>query len=166
MTKPAQQYFLKGKEAKKLFEEFGQKYKIHIQNFLNMKMQVQLIKTNNLTFYAINKRPILVKYDKELFPTLLFDEALSHLPKVVVNMGAIQHICNGADIMAPGIVRVEGKFGKDDLVLVVDEKYEKTLAVGLALIDSETLASTTHGKILKNIHYVGDKIWNKMKLRH
>ena len=45
-------------------------------------------------------------------------------------MGAIPYVCKGATVMAPGIVRVEGEFGKGDLVLIVDMKHGKALALG------------------------------------
>ena len=74
-------------------------------------------------------------------------------------MGAVKHILNGADIMAPGIVRIIGDFKKGDLVLVVDEKYGKPLAVCEALYSSEEISKMSKGKVLKNLHYVGDKVW-------
>ena len=78
-------------------------------------------------------------------------------------MGAVPYVCNGADIMAPGIVRVEGEFGKGDLVLVVDEKHGKPLAVGESLDDSGSLRNTKQGAVVKSVHFVSDEIWNLSK---
>jgi PUA domain protein len=78
-------------------------------------------------------------------------------------MGAVPYVCNGADVMAPGIVRVEGEFGKGDLVLVVDEKHGKPLALGLSLNDAENVKKTKQGAVVKNVHFVSDKIWNFAK---
>jgi PUA domain protein len=78
-------------------------------------------------------------------------------------MGAIPYVCNGADVMAPGIVRFEGEFGKGDLVLVVDEKHGKPLALGEILYDSENAKSIKQGVVIRNIHFVSDKIWNFAK---
>jgi predicted RNA-binding protein (TIGR00451 family) len=72
-------------------------------------------------------------------------------------------VCNGADVMAPGIVRVEGEFDKGDLVLVVDEKHGKPLALGESLSDSANARNTKQGAVVKNIHFVSDKIWNFAK---
>jgi len=82
---------------------------------------------------------------------------------VVVDMGAIPHICNGADVMAPGVLRVEGEFSAGDLVLIVDERYGRPVAIGSALIDSEAVNSTKQGKVVKNLHYVGDKVWSLLR---
>jgi PUA domain protein len=78
-------------------------------------------------------------------------------------MGAIPYVCNGADVMAPGIVRVEGEFADGDLVLVVDEKHGKPLALGESLSDSESVRNTKEGAVVKNVHFVSDKIWNFAK---
>ena len=64
-----------------------------------------------------------------VLPTLLFTEFTAKAPKIVVDMGAIPYVCKGATVMAPGIVRVEGEFGKGDLVLIVDMKHGKALAL-------------------------------------
>ena len=64
-----------------------------------------------------------------MFPTLLFQEILSRPPKAVVDMGAVRHVYNGADIMAPGIVRFEGKFAKGAIVLVIDVRHCKLLNI-------------------------------------
>jgi PUA domain protein len=78
-------------------------------------------------------------------------------------MGAIPYVCKGADVMAPGIVRIEGEFSKGDLVLVVDEKHGKSLALGESLRDSQSARNLKQGPVVKNEHYVSDKIWNFAK---
>jgi predicted RNA-binding protein (TIGR00451 family) len=96
-------------------------------------------------------------------PTLFFHDFILLAPKIVVDMGAVPYVCNGADIMAPGIVRVDGEFDKGALVLVVDVKYGKPLAVGESLYDKETTQSIKQGSVVKNVHFVSDKIWNFVK---
>ena len=66
-------------------------------------------------------------------------------------------------VMAPGIVRIEGEFGKGDLVLVVDVKFGKALALGESLMDAETGKATKKGPVVKTLHYVSDKIWDYTK---
>jgi PUA domain protein len=65
--------------------------------------------------------------------------------------------------MAPGVVRINGNFNEGEFLLVVDERYEKPLAIGVALVNSQFATNLTHGKIAKNIHFVGDKLWNLLK---
>ena len=100
----------------------------------------------------------LARMDEILFPTLL-NETVEELPSVLVDMGAIPYVCNGADIMTPGITGIDGDFGEGDLVIVKDEKHRKSLAVGVALVPSADIREMPKGKAIKNIHYVGDKLW-------
>lgn len=84
---------------------------------------------------------------------------------VVVDMGAVKPLLRGADVMIPGIVEVKGFFNKGDPVVVVDEKYNKPLIVGKALIQSQDIVSKklSKGKAIENIHRIGDKLWNLTK---
>jgi len=86
-------------------------------------------------------------------------EILRRLPSVTVDMGAVQHVVNGADVMRPGIVSFESRFNKSDIVLVRDVKNRRALAVCRALMSSEEAETLSRGKILENLHRVGDKYW-------
>ncbi len=87
--------------------------------------------------YLIGGKPLFFKAGDKVLPTLLFSEFTAKAPKIVVDMGAVPYVCKGATVMAPGIVRIEGEFGKGDLVLVVDVKFGKALALGESLMDAE-----------------------------
>ena len=100
----------------------------------------------------------------DLFPALLFHEFLTNIPKVIVDMGAVPYVCGGADIMAPGVVSIHGAFRKNDVLIVVDERHHKPLAVGVALFDSQTMGTIKHGKVVKSLHHVGDKLWDSYAL--
>lgn len=79
---------------------------------------------------------------------------------VVVDMGAVSFVSKGADIMVPGIIDADISIQKNDYVWICDEKNRKPLAVGMALMTGEEMKSKNTGKAIKNIHYVGDKLWN------
>ena len=106
---------------------------------------------------------MLYKVEGRVLPTLLFDEFAASAPKIVVDMGAVPYVCKGATIMAPGIVRVEGQFCKGDLVVVVDVKFGKALALGESLLDAQAARETKKGPVVKTLHWVGDKIWGFTK---
>ena len=78
---------------------------------------------------------------------------------VVVDMGAVRFVVKGADIMRPGVVELSD-FSKGDVVLIIDIDNRLPLALGVALYDSEDVELMKKGKVIKNIHCVGDKIWN------
>ena len=152
-------YPLKAKEAKQIVEEASKKLKLE----LDAKANVEVVESDVGEIYLIEGKPILFKSGDRILPTLLFTDFTAKAPKIVVDMGAIPYVCKGATVMAPGIVRVEGEFNKGDLVLVIDMKHGKALALGESLLDSETAKQTKKGPVAKTLHYVSDKIWNYIK---
>ena len=78
---------------------------------------------------------------------------------VIVDMGAVKFVTNGADIMTPGIVNADAKINPGDLVWIADETHRKPLGVGEALIDGVDMIHQKKGKAIKNIHHIGDKLW-------
>ncbi|HUW43063.1 MAG TPA: RNA-binding protein [Thermoplasmata archaeon] len=79
---------------------------------------------------------------------------------ITVDMGAVKFVVNGADVMAPGIVEADEGIKEGDIVWVRDEKYKKPISVGIALMGGSEMSKKKQGKAVKNIHFVGDEIWN------
>ena len=127
------------------------------------KSRVETETVKNLDIIYVDGQPIAFKMNTAYIPVLTNKPALEKIPKVTVDMGAVPHVVGGADIMAPGVRSIHGSFTRDELVVIVDEKYGKSLAVGRSLLDSETLASTKKGKVITNLHYVGDPVWEMIK---
>ena len=163
MPRKQRRYSLKSKQAKQLLNEISGRLNVNVEDFFGAKANVEIVESSIGDVYLVNDKPLFFKIEKKVLPTLLFQGFVSQAPKVVVDMGAIPYICNGADVMAPGIVRVEGEFGTEDLVLIVDEKHGKPLAVGETLHDSESVRDAKQGAVIKNVHFVSDKIWNLAK---
>ncbi len=95
-------------------------------------------------------------------PFLTLKGLLKYKPEkkyVTVDKGAVKFVCNGADIMAPGVVDADSSVKKNDLVWIRDESHFKPLAVGVALMDAEEMIKEKNGKAVLSIHHVGDKIW-------
>ena len=163
MPQTSKRHFLKEKEARKLLLDFSKRVRVDVERLFGTGPKIEVTQTPVAEVYIIDGKPVLAKSDGTLFPTLIFDELFSSLPKITVDMGAVPHVCNGADVMAPGVVQVEGEFEKDDFLLVVDKRYGKSLAIGVALFDSKTMKATKQGKTAKNVHYVGDRLWKLLK---
>jgi PUA domain protein len=163
MSKKYRRYFLKAKEVKALLSKSSERLKVDFERVFNTKVNLEVVETDFGEILLINSKPLLMKIGENIFPTLIFKEAFALTPKVVVDMGAVPPICNGADVMAPGIVHFEGEFRKGDLVFVADEKHGKPIAVGEILYDVDTAKKIKQGVVVKNIHFVGDKIWSFIK---
>lgn len=99
--------------------------------------------------------------DDTLFPALT-NPLIARLPSIVVDMGAVPYVCKGADVMAPGIKEVREEFEAGDLIVVRDVNHGKALAIGKALVRSEEIRGMGKGKAVKNLHHVGDKLWQAL----
>jgi len=163
MPKKPRRYFLKEKEVKKLLLDFSQRLKIDVEKLLGARPRIEVNKTEDAEIFIFNGKPSVARLGGELFPTLAFEELFPFLPRIVVDMGAVPYVCKGADVMAPGVVNIKGEFEENDFLLVVDERHGKPLALGIALFNSQTMKNVKHGKIVKNVHYVGDKLWKELR---
>jgi len=163
VSKKPRRYFLKEKEARKLFLDFSQRLKVDAERLFGSKPRVEVNETEVAELFIIDGKPLLARSDKALFPTLAFDEVFHFLPRIVVDMGAVPYVCDGADVMAPGVVSIEGDFKENDFLLVVDERHGKPLMIGVALFNSQAMKNLKQGKIVKNVHHVGDKIWKALR---
>ncbi len=163
MSQKQRRYSLKSKDAKLILTEVSERLNVDADALFGSKAHVEVVEADFGEVYLLGGKPLLFKVGGRVLPTLLFQDFALNAPKVVVDMGAVPYVCKGADVMAPGIVRVEGEFSKGDIVLVVDEKHGKSLSLGESLYDSETARSVKQGAVVKNFHFVSDKIWNFAK---
>ena len=163
LPKKRHRYFLKAKEAKYLLSEVLETFGAEIEQFLDSKTRVEVNETETAEIFIFNGIPLLARSEGLLFPTLTFEEFFPLMPRLVVDMGAIPYVCKGADVMAPGVVSINGQFKENDVLLITDVRHGKPLAVGVALLSSEAMKTVNRGKTVKTLHYVGDKLWNHLK---
>jgi len=105
----------------------------------------------------INGKPFLLKTPDGLLPTLASLGKIQ-LKRVTVDMGAVPHVAGGANVMAPGVVTADESIRPGDGVVIVDERHDKPLAIGLALVAGSAMKAPK-GRVVKNLHYVGDEVW-------
>ncbi|NYZ60993.1 DUF1947 domain-containing protein [Candidatus Micrarchaeota archaeon] len=133
----------------------------NLANFqLDVKATVEIVEDTRGTIITEEGEPVLLLHQDKWFPTLQTLNKINPLKKITVDMGAIPYVCSGADVMRPGIKAIDEGIAKESPVAVIDEKYGKILAVGISLFDSEEMRKMEKGKVIKNLHYVGDWIWN------
>tara|TARA_A100001015_G_C14909871_1_gene679989 strand:+ start:771 stop:1208 length:438 start_codon:yes stop_codon:yes gene_type:complete len=127
---------------------------------VSKKDAVEKCITEDYVVYTVNGAPLFFECNSEVIPTIkcLLKEPL--LATVTVDMGAVRFVVNGADIMGPGITSFTESVREGDYVAIVDETHGKVLSVCKSLIDGDTFVVGTKGKVLQNVHYVGDKLWN------
>lgn len=152
--------YLSKTETSKLLEKLK---KIHwLSPLVKEKVKnIFKIEVEDVIIYKIHG-DVLIEKSGLVFPTLVEEYSigiLDHIPYIIVDMGAVHHIVNGADIMRPGVREVYGEFRENDIVVVKDEKNKKPIAIGKALVDRIHLKSMAKGKVAENIHYIDDKLW-------
>ncbi len=148
--------FLKNKKIKEIKKEFPE-----YQELIPNKSKVELIKIEDFPdIYLINDEPLLMNKDDTIIPTLKGAMKMD-ISKMyaTVDMGAINFVIKGADIMSPGIVDAYTELNKGDIVVVNEESHKKPIAVGKCLISGQEMIDNNKGKAIKNLHYVGDSIW-------
>jgi PUA domain protein len=151
---------LKDKESKQIIKDFTSKYPSSAESLSSVEHLEELIIEDAAVFF-VDGKPWIIRTKRGLLPSLKFEAVLNTFPKVTVDMGAVSHIANGAQIMRPGIRKIEGQFAEHALIVILDEKYRKTIALGIADVNSDTMQSMTKGRVISNIHYVGDPLWNE-----
>jgi malignant T-cell-amplified sequence len=96
-------------------------------------------------------------------PFLGSQGTLALFPSAVVDEGAIRFLLNGADVMRPGIRKLDDWGAAGGMVVVKEEKKGRAIAVGPALVSGSEALGMTKGSCVKNSHHVGDRYWNAHK---
>jgi len=143
---------MKNKEVKELISLVSEKYSYELPKDERYEKNDNIILVNN--------EPLFFYFEEKIVPSLrlLLDDMI--LKKITIDMGAVPYAAKGADMMRPGITNIDDSIEKDDFVVVIDETHSKPIAVGVALFNSQDIKTMYAGKVVKNIHYIGDNIWN------
>lgn len=112
--------------------------------------------------FSVNDEPSFFVGDEgKIIPLLVYALKSSlPLPRITIDMKAVPHICNGADVFRPGVRNIDAGIRIGQTVIVVDEKNLKPICVGTSLMEAMSMQATRQGKVVKNMHYVGDALWD------
>ena len=163
-----QRYFIQKSKIRELKQELLKQYdEYFINKIFPKKAQIELIiLEDGNQLFAVNNELKLWKSGDIYIPvlTLLLNKKID-LKKVVVDMGAIRYVTNGADIMRPGITMIDPSIKEGDIVQIVDETHDRPIAIGRALFNAEEMEKMKSGKVIKNLHTANkkDPIWKVIK---
>lgn len=96
-------------------------------------------------------------------PYLGSPAAVALFPSAVVDEGAIRFLLNGADVMRPGIRKLDDWGDRGRVVVVKEEKKGRAIAVGPSEVSGSEAQALSKGSCIKNSHHVGDRYWNAHK---
>ncbi len=140
-------------------KDLNEELKIYGISF-DKKESLELLEEEKNKIVFVNKSPAFFYVGDKLIPTLKYIlQNPQTLKQITVDAGAIKFIVNGADVMRPGIKDIQEGIHKEEIIVIVDENHKKPLAVGLALFSGEEMKQAVKGKVVKNLHYVGDGVW-------
>ncbi len=137
--------FLSGKEKKELSEKLPKGYVVEKKD--DIKEKDNMLYKNEVKFLIIK--------DNKFLPHLKSINEKEY-KSIYVDKGAIPFVIKGADIMRPGIRKIDENIQKSEIILVKDETHGKTLAIGFAEHNSEDMQKQEKGKSVIIYHYVGD----------
>ena len=141
-------------ETSEILKKVTSRWKINFPKIKNLKIH-QIV--NDVQIITVKDLMILEIGDVHL-PFLSQKSLLEKFPYVTVDMGAVKFMCNGANVMRPGIKNYS-EFEKDEIVCVKEESQNKFLAVGKAIVSSSELEMMKKGKVIENMHYISDQYW-------
>ncbi|AMM53591.1 RNA-binding protein [Pyrococcus kukulkanii] len=159
---------LSKKEVKEIIRQLSDMFGEEIASkMLKKKDDVKVAEFDKTTeIIIVNEKPMFIRRKDLIFPLVIAlynlsdEEDLRKWPRrVVVDEGAVPHILNGADVMAPGIVDADEDIREGDFVFIVEENYGRPLAIGIALMSGKAMKERDRGKAVKVIHHARDKIW-------
>jgi PUA domain protein len=148
---------LKRKEIKRLSEEIS--LQVGVPTF-DESDTVDLGSAPDFDAIFVNGKVLALVFEQK--PFLSVRGVLHYQAKkkfVTVDMGAVGFVCNGADVMGPGIIDADQGIDKGDIVWIRDEKNFKPLAIGKALVPGNEMLGKGKGKMIQSVTYVGDKLW-------
>ena len=141
-------------ETNELLKDIATQWKVELPKIKNLRVHYIADDAQIITAKDI----MILKTGENHLPFLSQKELLEKFPNVMVDMGAVKFMCNGANVMRPGI-RSYSEFEKDQIVCVIEESQHKFLAVGKAMVSSSELETMQKGEVVKNLHYISDKFW-------
>jgi len=145
-------------ETNQIIKLVSDQWKRELPKIKNLKVHF----IDNNSQLMVGDGIIILKIDNDYLPFLNQNDILEKFPNVMVDMGAVKFMCNGANVMRPGIKKYT-EFVKGDIICVIEESQHKFLAVGKAIADSSELENISKGEIIKNLHYISDKYWEIAK---
>lgn len=149
-------FYLKNKKIKEIKKELG-----NYQTIIPKKSQVELVIIEDYPdILLIDGKPLLMQIEGKTIPTLhsMINTDITE-KYAMVDMGAINFVIKGADIMSPGIVEADESIQPGETIVIIEERHHKPLAIGTSLISGKEMVENDKGKAIENLHYVGDSIW-------
>lgn len=81
------------------------------------------------------------------------EHGLKLIPKIWIRDSAVEAICNGAQLTAPGVLKLESGIGQKDIIAIMTQKEEVVALMQAIMTDAEVLQSE-RGVVAKPIRVI------------
>jgi len=160
IEKIRKRHMMKKKAQKQLIEQLTKELDTEIANLDDDARLEEGILDDGSRVIILDGEILFFQEDRLFIPSLrAILKGIISIPQVVVDMGAVSFVVNGADIMRPGVTKVDRRIKKGSIVAIVDENHGKPLAVGISIMDANEMESANSGKVVLSKHHVGDALW-------
>ena len=149
---------LRFKEAREINSQLETLY--GLEPYISKKDKIELVEEEGIRTLVLNDFPSFFYFDEKPVPLLKLLYKKNFLKRITVDMGAIKFVCNGADVMRPGITNIEEGIKKEDFIVIIDETHGKFLSIGIAMFSAQDMRIQSGGKVIRNLHWIGDKMWS------
>jgi len=159
----------KNKLSNSTVKKIKQQYEIDLGSVLGKEEKMESIKTTERETYILrNGTAVFLESEKAYFPTVKMVHLLPDIVKrAVVDEGAIKHLVNGADVMAPGLLHKTSEYlnvQEGDVVAVYGYEKKHALGVGVATMSSERVEEERNGVAIKMFSKLGDRAYEYPKV--
>ncbi|MHA2135004.1 MAG: RNA-binding protein [Candidatus Thorarchaeota archaeon] len=153
-------HFLKKKEQKRELERMGSELGVRsIDIGPDARLEAGMLDTGT-RILMLEGVILFFELEEMNFPTLhSLLQGFVTLPRIVVDMGAVKFVANGADIMRPGVTHADDGIQEGSVVAIVDETHGKPLAVGTAIMSTQEILAADKGKVALSKHHINDDLW-------
>ena len=86
------------------------------------------------------------------------------MPKLQVDKGAIKFVCNGSNIMCPGLTHPTGSYMDDvpaeTVCAIYAEGKDHALAISVTTMSSQEIRDVNKDIGVETLHFLGDGLWD------
>lgn len=147
--------YFSGKEKKELIQNLTSHYTLDKKDEI---IEYSDILFKNKKHFLIETSKFKHKIDETYIPHLKSSE-VKELRKITIDTGAVPFLLKGADMMRPGIVKIEKGIEELEIISIIDEVKGLIIGVGLAMYNSQEMEKMNSGKVIQTLHYFKDEYY-------
>lgn len=154
----------KNRASNSTIKQIKAQYEIDMTQLLRKEDVLESIKTTDKKVFILrNGVPIFILQHDRYIPTVKCVHLIPDIAKkVVVDVGAIKYLINGADVMAPGLLHRTSDYPavqENEVVSVYGYGKTHALGVGVVQMDNQQVEQIKSGVAIKMLSHLGDKTY-------